>query len=184
MTGQDAVKTAKAFDDTLGISGSILTKLDGDARGGAAPSVKDHWKANQIPRNGALDKLEEFRPEGIADRILGFKRHDGLVQDFEGVIDEKKAEEDAKKILSGDFTLTFLEQIRTIKKMGSLKDIFEKMPFMQESWAQRIWMIAAREGRGHDLVHDEGRAEQAPTSPAAGALESYREGIRYDQGCS
>ncbi len=136
MTGQDAVKTAKAFDDTLGISGSILTKLDGDARGGAALSVKEITgkPIKFLGMGETLDKLDEFRPEGLADRILGFGDIVGLVQDFEGVVDEKKAEEDAKKILSGDFTLmTFLEQIRTIKKMGSLKDIFEKMPFMQDS---------------------------------------------------
>ena len=81
-----------------------------------------------------LDALEEFRPEGLASRILGFGDIVGLVQDFEKVVDEKKAEEDAKKILSGDFTMvTFLEQIRTLKKMGSVKDIFEKMPFFGDS---------------------------------------------------
>lgn len=135
MTGQDAVKTAKAFDERLSISGSILTKLDGDARGGAALSVKEvTGKPIKFLGIGeTLDKLEEFRPEGLADRILGFGDIVGLVKDFEDVVDEASAEEDAKKILSGNFTLdTFLTQIRTIKKMGSLKDIMEKMPFMQE----------------------------------------------------
>ena len=136
MTGQDAARTAKSFDDTLGISGSILTKLDGDARGGAALSVKEitGQPIKFLGVGETLDKLEEFRPEGLADRILGFGDIVGLVQDFEGLVDEKKAEEDAKKILSGNFTLTtFLEQIRTIKKMGSLKDIFEKMPFFKDN---------------------------------------------------
>jgi len=135
MTGQDAVKTAKAFDEKLTISGSILTKLDGDARGGAALSVKEvTGKPIKFLGIGeTLDKLEEFRPEGLADRILGFGDIVGLVKDFEDVVDEKSAEEDAKKILSGNFTLdTFLTQIRTIKKMGSLKDIVERMPFMKE----------------------------------------------------
>jgi len=81
-----------------------------------------------------LDRLEEFRPEGLASRILGMGDIVGLVQDFEQVVDEKKAEEDAKKLLSGDFTFDhFVEQIRTIKKMGSLKDVLEKLPFFGES---------------------------------------------------
>ena len=135
MTGQDAVRTAKAFDEKLDISGCILTKLDGDARGGAALSVKEITgkPIKFIGIGETLDKLEEFRPEGLAGRILGFGDIVGLVQDFEGVVDEKKASEDARKILSGDFTLvTFLEQIKTIRKMGNLKDIFDRMPFFKD----------------------------------------------------
>ena len=136
MTGQDAVRTAKAFDDRLDLSGFVLTKLDGDARGGAAISVKEvTGKPIKFLGFGeTLDKLEEFRPEGLAQRILGMGDIVGLVKDFEKVVDEEKAEEDAKKILSGDFTMvTFLEQIRTIKKMGSVKDVFEKMPFFNDA---------------------------------------------------
>lgn len=136
MTGQDAVRTAKSFDERLDITGAILTKLDGDARGGAALSVKEVTgkPIKFLGMGETLDKLEEFRPDGLAGRILGFGDIVSLVKDFEEVVDEKKAEQDAKKILSGDFTLdTFLQQIRTIKKMGSLRDIFEKMPFMSES---------------------------------------------------
>ncbi len=136
MTGQDAVRTASSFDERLDISGSILTKLDGDARGGAALSVKavTGKPIKFLGIGETLDKLEEFRPEGLASRILGFGDIIGLVQDFEKVVDEKQAEEDAKKILSGDFTMTtFLEQIRTIKRMGSVKDVFEKMPFFNDA---------------------------------------------------
>jgi signal recognition particle subunit SRP54 len=132
MTGQDAVRTASAFDDRLDLSGFVLTKLDGDARGGAAISVKEVTgkPIKFLGMGETMDKLEPFRPEGLASRILGMGDIVSLVQDFEKVVDEKKAEEDAKKILSGEFTMvTFLEQIRTIKKMGSLKDVFEKMPF-------------------------------------------------------
>jgi signal recognition particle subunit SRP54 len=132
MTGQDAVRTAAAFDDLLDLSGVILTKLDGDARGGAALSVKEVTgkPIKFLGMGEGLEALEVFRPEGLASRILGFGDIVGLVQDFEKVVDEKQAEEDAKKILSGDFTMvTFLDQIRTLKKMGSVKDIFEKMPF-------------------------------------------------------
>ncbi len=139
MTGQDAVQTARTFDGRLDLSGVIMTKLDGDARGGAALSVKaitgKPIKFLGVGEN--LDKLEEFRPEGLAGRILGFGDVVGLVKDFEEVVDEKKAEEDARKILSGDFNmLTFLEQIRTIRKMGSLKDIMERMPFFKDSMGQ------------------------------------------------
>jgi signal recognition particle subunit SRP54 len=132
MTGQDAVRTASAFDDRLDLSGFVLTKLDGDARGGAAISVKEVTgkPIKFLGMGETMDKLEAFRPEGLASRILGMGDIVSLVQDFEKVVDEKKAEEDAKKILSGEFTMvTFLEQITTIKKMGSLKDVFEKMPF-------------------------------------------------------
>jgi signal recognition particle subunit SRP54 len=136
MTGQDAVRTASAFDERLDLSGVILTKLDGDARGGAALSVKEVTgkPIKFLGMGEGLEALETFRPEGLASRILGFGDIVGLVQDFEKVVDEKKAEEDAKKILSGDFTMvTFLEQIRTLKKMGSVKDVFEKMPFFGDS---------------------------------------------------
>lgn len=136
MTGQDAVRTAKAFDDRLDLSGAILTKLDGDARGGAALSVKavTGKPIKFLGVGETLDKLEEFRPEGLAGRILGFGDVVGLVKDFEEVVDEQKAEEDARKILSGNFNMvTFLEQIRTIRKMGSLKDLFERMPFFKDS---------------------------------------------------
>jgi len=136
MTGQDAVRTAKTFDDRLNLSGVVMTKLDGDARGGAALSVKavTGKPIKFLGIGESLDKLEEFRPEGLAGRILGFGDVVGLVKDFEEVVDEQKAEEDARKILSGNFNmLTFLEQIRTIKKMGSLKDILEKMPFFKDS---------------------------------------------------
>jgi len=139
MTGQDAVRTAKSFDDRLDLSGCILTKLDGDARGGAALSVKavTGKPIKFLGVGETLDKLEEFRPAGLASRILGFGDVVGLVKDFEEIVDEEKAEEDARKILSGDFNMvTFLEQIRTIKKMGSLKDLFERMPFFKESMGQ------------------------------------------------
>ena len=132
MTGQDAVNMAKSFNERLEITGIILTKTDGDARGGAALAIKQVTgkPIAYVGMGEGLDKLEEFRPEGLADRILGFGDVVGLMQDFEKVVDEKKAEEDAKKILSGDFNMTtFLEQIRTLKKMGSMRDVLEKMPF-------------------------------------------------------
>ncbi|MEZ4230658.1 MAG: signal recognition particle protein [Polyangiaceae bacterium] len=131
MIGQDSVKTAAAFNERLGISGVILTKLDGDARGGAAISVKEVTGAPILyaGMGETSDKLEEFRPEGMAGRILGMGDVVGLMKDFEDVIDQKKAEEDAARMMSGEFTLEdFLNQVRMIRQMGSLKDLVEKMP--------------------------------------------------------
>lgn len=135
MIGQDAVKTAEEFNRRLQISGFILTKLDGDARGGAALSIKEiTGKPIKFLGTGeTLDRLEEFRPEGLSSRILGFGDVIGLMQDFEEVVDEKKAEEDAQRMLKGQFTLVdFLEQIQTIKKMGPLQDLVAKIPFFSQ----------------------------------------------------
>jgi signal recognition particle subunit SRP54 len=132
MIGQDAVNTAKVFNERLNIDGVILTKLDGDARGGAALSIREvTGKPIKFVGIGeSLDKLEEFRPEGLASRILGMGDIVGLMKDFEEVVDAEKAEEDALRMLKGKFDMQdFLEQISVIQKMGSLKDIFEKMPF-------------------------------------------------------
>jgi signal recognition particle subunit SRP54 len=131
-TGQEAVNIAEHFDKALNITGIVLTKLDGDARGGAALSVKEITgkPIKFLGMGEQLDKLEEFRPEGLASRILGMGDIVGLVKDFEQVVDAEKAEEDALRMLKGKFDMQdFLEQIRLIQKMGSLKDLFEKLPF-------------------------------------------------------
>ena len=132
MTGQDAVNVAETFNKRLNLDGVIMTKLDGDARGGAALSVKEITgkPIKFLGMGETLDKLEEFRPEGLASRILGMGDIVGLVKDFEQVVDAEKAEEDALRMLKGKFDMQdFLEQIRLIQKMGSLKDLFEKLPF-------------------------------------------------------
>ena len=131
MIGQDAVKTARGFHEKLDITGVILTKLDGDARGGAAISIKEATGAPILWAGvgETTDKLEPFRADGMASRILGMGDVVGLIQDFQEVIDEKKAEEDAARLLQGEFTLhDFLDQIRMIQKMGSLKDLVDKLP--------------------------------------------------------
>jgi signal recognition particle subunit SRP54 len=135
MIGQDAVRTAAEFNRRLDLSGFILTKLDGDARGGAALSIKEVTgkPIKFLGMGEGVDKLEEFRPEGLASRILGFGDIVGLMQDFEKVVDEKQAEEDAQKILSGDFTFEdFVAQIRTVRKMGPIKELLEKFPIFGE----------------------------------------------------
>ena len=139
MIGQDAVRTATEFDRRLNLDGFILTKLDGDARGGAALSIKEVTgkPIKFLGMGESLDKLEEFRPEGLANRILGFGDIVGLMKDFEAVVDEEKAEEDAKRLLSGNFTMRdFVDQIRTVRKMGPLKDLLEKFPIFGEMTEQ------------------------------------------------
>jgi signal recognition particle subunit SRP54 len=109
----------------------VLTKLDGDARGGAALSVKEVTGAPIVfaGMGETTDKLEPFRAEGMASRVLGMGDVVGLIQDFEAVVDQKKAEVDAARMMRGDFTLDdFLNQIRMLQKMGSLSDLVEKIP--------------------------------------------------------
>ena len=131
MIGQDAVQTAKAFDERLELTGVILTKLDGDARGGAALSIKAATgKPIKFLGTGEnLDKLDEFRPEGLAGRILGMGDLVGLMQDFQEVVDEEQAAADAEKMLGGGFGMDdFLAQIKNIQSMGSMRDLMDKMP--------------------------------------------------------
>jgi signal recognition particle subunit SRP54 len=131
MIGQDAVATAKTFNDRLDYDGVILTKLDGDARGGAALSVRaiTGKPVKFVGMGESLDRLEEFRPDGMASRILGRGDVVGLIQQFEEVVDEEKAEQDAVRMLKGKFDMNdFLEQIGVLKKMGSLSEMIEKIP--------------------------------------------------------
>lgn len=135
MIGQDAVRMAAEFDRRLDLTGVILTKMDGDARGGAALSVRavTGKPILYVGMGEDLGRLEPFRPDGVATRILGFGDVLGLVKDFEEVIEKEKAEEDAVKILKGEFNLyQFLDQIRAIQKMGSLRGTLEKLPFFHE----------------------------------------------------
>ncbi len=135
MIGQDAVRTAAEFDRRVGIDGFILTKLDGDARGGAALSIKEVTgkPIKFLGMGEALDRLEEFRPEGLASRILGFGDVVGLMKDFEARVDQEKAERDAEKLLSGDFTLDdFVAQIRLVRTMGPVGELLEKFPIFGE----------------------------------------------------
>lgn len=130
MMGQDAVTTAKAFDDQLGLSGIVMTKMDGDARGGAALSVKQiTGKPIKFLGVGeSLEQFEEFRPEGLASRILGMGDVVGLMQDFEKA-HKGDLEADVNKMLEGQFNFKdFYEQLGMIQRMGSLKDILAKLP--------------------------------------------------------
>src|SRR3954453_5520582 len=136
MIGQDAVATAKTFHDRLDYDGVILTKLDGDARGGAALSVKaiTGKPVKFVGMGESSERLEEFRPDGMASRILGRGDVVGLIQQFEDVVDEEKAEQDAVRMLKGRFDMNdFLDQIGVLKKMGSLSEMVEKIPGVAEA---------------------------------------------------
>lgn len=131
MTGQDAVSIAKTFHERLGIDGIILTKLDGDTRGGAAISIKAvTGKPIKLMGVGEkLDALEPFHPERMASRILGMGDVLSLVEKAQEVFDEKKAIELEKKIRRDEFTLEdFREQIKQMKKLGSLESIISMFP--------------------------------------------------------
>ncbi len=132
MTGQDAVKSAKAFHDLLALTGVILTKMDGDARGGAALSIR-HVTGAPIKFLGTGEKpdaFEPFHPDRIVSRIMGMGDIATLLEHAEAKLDRGKAEQFAKKALSGDgFSLDdFRDQLRQIKKMGSMKSILKMLP--------------------------------------------------------
>lgn len=131
MTGQDAVNAAGAFNDALGIDSVLMTKLDGDARGGAALSVKSVTgkPIKFIGTGEKLDAIEPFHPDRMASRILGMGDVLSLIEKAQTNFDEKKAMEQMKKMQTGKLTLTdFYEQISQVKNMGSMADIAAMLP--------------------------------------------------------
>jgi signal recognition particle subunit SRP54 len=131
MTGQDAATSAKAFSERLQLTGVILTKLDGDARGGAALSVRQvaGVPIKFVCVGEKLDQIEEFYPERMADRILGMGDVVSLVEKAQAAIDQEEAQRLAGKLMGGGFTLQdFLQQLRQVKKMGSVKDLVGMIP--------------------------------------------------------
>jgi len=132
MTGQDAVKSADEFHKRLGITGVILTKMDGDARGGAALSIRSvtGQPLKFVGVGERSDALEAFHPDRVAQRILGMGDTLSLIEKLEETIDQKQAEKMQEKLLSGDeFTLDdFREQIKQIRKLGPLEGILKMMP--------------------------------------------------------
>jgi signal recognition particle subunit SRP54 len=164
MIGQDSVRTAKSFDELLGLSGVILTKLDGDARGGAAISIKNvtGTAVKFVGTGETLDRLEEFRADGMASRILGMGDVVGLMKDFEDVVDEEKAEKDAKRMLRGHFTLDdFLEQLQMLQSMGPLQDLLDKVPFFADSVPDGFQVDEREIGQIKAIVSSMTRQERA-----------------------
>ena len=135
MTGQDAVTVAESFDSQLGIDGIIMTKLDGDARGGAALSVRSvtNKPIKYIGMGEKMEDLEPFYPDRMASRILGMGDVLTLIDKVQQNIDEQEAKEMQTKMLSNEFTLEdFLSQMQQIKKMGPLKDLMGMIPGMNK----------------------------------------------------
>ena len=131
MTGQDAVETAKAFNDRLDFDGVVLTKMDGDTRGGAALSIKAVvGKPIKFVSSGEkMEALDVFHPSRIADRILGMGDVVSLVEKAQEQFDEKQARELKKKLAKDQFTLwDFYQQIQQVKKMGNIKDLAGMIP--------------------------------------------------------
>ncbi len=139
MTGQDAVATAGAFHETLALDGVILTKLDGDARGGAALSVKEVvGRPIAFASTGEkLDDFDLFHPDRMADRILGMGDVLSLIEQAERTMDRETVERSAARLMEGRFTLEdFLEQLQQVRKMGSLGGIMKLLPGMSKEMRQ------------------------------------------------
>lgn len=135
MTGQDAVTVAESFDNQLGIDGIILTKLDGDTRGGAALSVRSvtNKPIKYIGMGEKLEDLEPFYPDRMASRILGMGDILSLIDKAQQNFDEKEALELQKKMRANEFTLEdFLNQMQQVKKMGPIKDLISMIPGMNQ----------------------------------------------------
>lgn len=133
MSGQDAVRTAESFNEKIGIDGVILTKYDGDSKGGVALGIASQI---QVPLRfiGAGEKMEDleiFLPDRIVNRLMGLGDIEGLAERTSSIIDEKKAKELNRKIKKGEFNFNdFLEQMESLKKMGSMKSIMGMIPGM------------------------------------------------------
>lgn len=135
MTGQDAVNVAKSFDDAIGITGVVLTKLDGDTRGGAALSIRSVTQKpiKFVGMGEKMDALEPFHPERMASRILGMGDVMSLIEKAQENVDEEKAKELEQKFRTQTFTLDdFLDQLQQVKKMGPLDEILKMMPGMNK----------------------------------------------------
>ena len=159
MTGQDAVNTAKAFNDALGVTGIVLTRMDGDARGGAALSMRSITGA-PIKFSGSgekLDALEEFHPERVAGRILGQGDVVGLVERAAELVDEEEAEKLARKMAKGTFDLEdFATQLKQLGKMGSIQSIIGMLP-----GAAKIQKALDASGKGAGLDQKMLKRQQA-----------------------
>ena len=139
MTGQDAVNTARAFNEAVGVTGIVMTRMDGDARGGAALSMRAITGApiKLVGMGEKIDALEEFHPERVAGRILGMGDVVGLVEKASEVIDQQEAEKLARRMAKGRFDLEdYASQLRQINKMGSLSSILGMLPGANKIQAQ------------------------------------------------
>jgi signal recognition particle subunit SRP54 len=168
MTGQDAVSTAEAFHEALTLDGVILTKLDGDARGGAALSVKEVvGRPIAFASTGEkLDDFDLFHPDRMADRILGMGDVLTLIEQAERTMDKDVATKGAAALLDGRFTLEdFLEQLQQVKKMGSMSGMLSLLPGVPKDLKQASESIDDREiGRVEAIIRSMTPAERQDPS--------------------
>ena len=186
MTGQDAVNTAREFNERLDFNGVVLTKLDGDTRGGAALSIRTvvNKPIKFVGTGEKLDAIDQFHPARMADRILGMGDVLTLIEDAQNKIDQDKAEEMAKKMMSNKFDFNDLnDQFAQIKKMGPLKGILAKIPGIanqldniniddrQIDWTQAIILSMTPEERSNPSLLNPSRKRRI----AAGSGRSVEE---------
>jgi signal recognition particle subunit SRP54 len=182
MTGQDAVKSAEQFHQRLGVSGVILTKMDGDARGGAALSIRQvtGCPLKFVGTGERSEALEPFYPERMVSRILGMGDVLSLIEKVEETIDEKQALEMQQKMLDNDFTLEdFRQQLRQLKKLGPLESLLGMLPQigpvqgLQDAKVDPkemgrveaiICSMTARERRNHEMINGSRRRRIAKGS--------------------
>ncbi|OGO78525.1 MAG: signal recognition particle protein [Clostridiales bacterium GWB2_37_7] len=163
MTGQDAVNVAESFNEKLGIDGVILTKLDGDTRGGAALSVKAvTGKPIKFAGMGEkMDELEPFYPDRMASRILGMGDVLSLIEKAQANMDEKKAMELEKKMRTQSFTFEdFLDQLQQMKKMGPLSSLLEMIPGMNSSKIKGLQVDDKEMARTEAIIHSMTKKER------------------------
>ena len=189
MTGQDAVQTASAFHETLAIDGVIMSKLDGDARGGAALSVKEViGRPIAFASTGErIDAFEQFHPDRMAGRILGMGDMLTLIEQAEQAFEKEQAEEAAARLMGGQFTFDdFLEQMQALKKMGPLSGVLGMMPGMPKELknteigdddlkpVEAIIYSMTREERAHPEIINGSRRARIATGSGTSVAEVNR----------
>ena len=184
MTGQDAVNVAESFNELLDITGVVLTKMDGDTRGGAALSVKfiTGKPIKFVGTGEKLDTIEVFHPDRMASRILGMGDVLSLIEKAEEAFDQKKAEELEKKMREATFTLDdFLDQLRQLKKMGNLEQILGMLPGVKAGSLKDLNVDEKQMARTEAIVLSMTPAERHNPSILNG---SRRKRIAMGSGCS
>ena len=180
MTGQEAVNVAQSFHEQLELTGVVLTKLDGDTRGGAALSVKavTGCPIKFAATGEKIEPLEPFHPERMASRILGMGDMLSLIEKAQASIDAEKAAEMERKMRTAEFTFDdFLEQMEQVRKLGPLDQLLDMMPGMgkmkghEESQGRRE---ANRPRRSDRQVDDEGREAASPKSQLTAGASGLR----------
>ena len=181
MSGQDAVNVAKAFNDLLSLTGVIVSKLDGDARGGAALSIR-HMTGVPIKFSGVGEKISDldiFHADRMADRILGMGDVMTLVEKVQEEVDEKEAKKAAKKMMSGKFGLDdMLDQMRQVQKLGSLGGLMKLIPGMPKITPEQQ-AYAEKEMRNFEIIINSMTYEERQNP----SLFQYSRKIRVAKGC-